>query len=224
MNEKLLKAYETIVEYLKSNTSNEQEIANFNGSPARCVKALKEMCLSEKEIEEALSEIIRKVFPLNKEESDKEYNAMKVKGDGMITQGPIVINSMCPHHLMLVRYEAYVSYVPDNGQVLGLSKLARISKLLGRRPVLQEQLASDIADVLCAPRDDEETPLASRFPAISSKGSAVTLIGVHTCESCRGVQENARTCTTEVRGVYCYDETEDKFQRAIQSLKTSKPF
>ena len=74
MNEKLLKAYETIVEYLKSNTSNEQEIANFNGSPARCVKALKEMCLSEKEIQEALSEIIRKVFPLNKEESDKEYN------------------------------------------------------------------------------------------------------------------------------------------------------
>ena len=43
MNEKLLKAYETIVEYLKSNTTNEQEIANFNGSPARCVKALKDV-------------------------------------------------------------------------------------------------------------------------------------------------------------------------------------
>lgn len=243
--QELYEAYKVIVEHLKAGTEDSNLLANFDGTEDRCVKAINEMCLTEEEINEGLAHILSKVFPINEASGTNTnepylqmpYNKNGMKANGMVTQGPIAINSMCPHHLMPVRYEAYVSYIPKDGQVLGLSKLARISKLLGKRPVLHEQLASDIADVLCKPEyvvddyDDQgieiqkEMPTMFRFNSLRSAGSAVCLVGTHTCECCRGVEEDARTEVSEMRGAFNnVDGMEEKFYQAIRALKEAKTF
>lgn len=204
----LIDAYGVIVAHLKANTKNEALLANFEGTELRCAKALLETCTSDETITEKLNEIIKTSFPVD----HKEHSL-----GGMITQGPITVDSHCPHHLYPVRYVAYVSYLPVEGQVLGLSKLARICKVLGRRPVLHEQLASDIADVLY---QNDEYPAG--FPSIKSGGSAVMLVGLHSCMSCRGVQEDALTSVVELRGSYWEPGFEEKFYKAVESIKTSK--
>jgi GTP cyclohydrolase I len=208
--ENLVAAYKIIVDHLRANTTNQALLANFDGTEDRCAKALIETCTSDEVITNKLQDIIKTTFPVE----HTEKNA-----GGMITQGPISIDSHCPHHLYPVRYVAYVSYLPQEGQVLGLSKLARISKVLGRRPVLHEQLASDIADVLYK---DEENP--ANFPSISSGGSAVMLVGLHSCMSCRGINEDALTSVVELRGRYWEAGFEEKFYNAVESIKTAKPY
>ena len=168
-HEKLAAAYKVIVDHLRANTTDVELLANFLGTEDRCARAIIKTCTPETELSEQIRHIIGATFPVHRPES--------IKSNGMVTQGPITINSMCPHHLYPVRYSAYVSYIPEASNVLGLSKLARICKTLGRRPVLHEQLASDIAGVL------HEPDHGFVFPSIRSKGSAVMLVGLHTCFS-----------------------------------------
>lgn len=203
---KLLEAYTVIVDHLRSNTKDAALLSNFEGTEARCVKALLETCRSDENIALALSDILNKSF--NVDRGDTDTNG------GMITQGPIAINSFCPHHLYPVRYSAYVSYLPKDNKVVGLSKLARICKVLGERPVLHEQLANDICNVLCGNS-------SGTFPSIDSNGSAVMLVGVHTCMAFRGVHEDARTSVVELRGGFWKSDMENKFYQAVNSIKTA---
>ena len=114
--------------------------------------------------------------------------------------------------------------------MLGLSKLARIAKILGKRPVLQEQLAADIADVLCAPMKDPGSMdgslkrLPFRFPALESDGSAVLLVGVHNCMCHRGVEENAKTMVCELRGSFLNEGMEQKFYSLVKSGRVGSPY
>lgn len=215
----LTKAYAVIVGYLRSNTANAALLKNFEGTEDRCVKAIFECMKSDADIAVRLAEILGSNFPVDVADNARE---------GMITQGPITINSHCPHHLFPVRYTAYVSYLPKDGRVLGLSKLARIAKTLGRRPVLHEQLASDIADVLFeggnAHQSDGFTVRPDAFPGAYSAGSAVQLTGAHTCMACRGIEEDALTQVTELRGKFWTDNFEEKFYQAVASLKSTKVF
>ncbi len=203
---KLTKAYAVIIDHLKLNSSDEKYLSNFVGSPERCARAILENYPTFDEIHAQLREMVNRNFPVN-EFSDTPA--------GMLTQGPIVVNSMCPHHLYPVRYEAWASYMPCGGRVIGLSKLSRIARLLGRRAVLQEQLAIDIADVLYD---------SKMWPSMKSAGSAVTLIGTHTCMACRGIESDAMTTVTELRGSYWETGIEAKYLSAIQLTRTAKTF
>lgn len=200
----LVAAYTVIVDHLRSKTGDNPELSdNFTGTPERCVKALLQVSTSISDLREGITEIVQKTFPVHRNADAKSYPAA-----GMVTQGPIHVSSLCPHHLAPVLYECWVSYVPTlEGKVLGLSKFARLAKLLSARPLLQEQLASDLADVLYNGTVD--------FPGIHSSGSAVSLIGLHTCMACRGVEQRAVTTTTELRGCYWDANLESKFQAAI---------
>jgi GTP cyclohydrolase I len=203
-----LDAYTKIVDYLRSKTTFAPLLANYEGTPERCVKLLDEVCLSDTTIANEIELEVKKMFPVERHELG-----------GMITQGGIRINSMCPHHLMPVAYTCYLAYLPQDSRVLGLSKPGRIAKLLGRRAVLHEQLASDIADVL------HKEPYAHfAFPAINSAGSAVLLTGVHTCMSCRGVEEDSKTSVLELRGDFWREHMEQKFQAAVHAIKTDGTF
>ena len=65
--------------------------------------------------------------------------------DEMILIGDIPFYSMCEHHLLPFHGKAHVVYVPRNGKILGLSKVARIVDTLSRKPQLQERLTKEIA-------------------------------------------------------------------------------
>lgn len=226
---KLKMAYGMILDVLRENTDDPAARENFTGSEDRCVRALIETCLTDKDISEKLSHIVDRQFPMSSNATNAR-NVMSIDKAGIICQGPITVNSSCPHHLYPVRYEAYVAYIPKDSNVLGLSKLARIAKILGKRPVLQEQLAADIADVLCAPMEDTSSldgtlkRLPFRFPALESEGSAVLLVGVHNCMCQRGVEENARTMVCELRGAFLNEGMEQKFYSLIKSGRVGNPY
>nr|DAH47853.1 MAG TPA: GTP cyclohydrolase I [Caudoviricetes sp.] len=226
---KLTTAYGMILDVLRESTNDPDARENFTGSEDRCARALMETCKTDDEIVEALSHIVDRQFPMSSNAVDVR-NVMSINNPGIICQGPITVNSSCPHHLYPVRYEAYVAYIPKDGRVLGLSKLARIAKILGKRPVLQEQLAADIADVLCAPMTDNGNMdgslerLPFRFPALESEGSAVLLVGVHNCMCQRGVEENARTMVCELRGSFLNEGMEQKFYSLIKSGRVGTPY
>ena len=210
---KLVAAYETIVKHLMSGSEDANFRSNFTDTPERCVRALLASNKTDDQLYAEINHIISRVFPIR----DRETS-------GMVTQGPVTVNSMCPHHLAPVRYEAFISYIPAGGLVLGLSKLARIAKILGQRAVLQEQLAADIADVLYAPPSPDTNEDGMRWPALRTTGSAVTLVGTHTCMACRGIESDARTTTTELRGAYWEPGIELKFQTSIGITRNARPF
>lgn len=106
--------------------------------------------------------------------------------DEMVVLRDIAFNSMCEHHLMPFEGKAHVAYLPD-GQVVGISKLARVVDGFACRPQVQERLTSQIADLL--------------MDKLQAKGVAVVLEATHTCMTCRGIKKaGCLMVTSAVRG------------------------
>jgi GTP cyclohydrolase I len=106
--------------------------------------------------------------------------------DEMVVLKDIAFNSMCEHHLMPFEGRAHIAYVPE-GQIVGISKLARVVEELAHRPQVQERLTSQIADLL--------------MDKLRAKGVAVVIRATHTCMTCRGVRKaGSLMITSAVRG------------------------
>lgn len=111
------------------------------------------------------------------------------KHDEMILVKDIPFYSMCEHHLLPFYGKAHVAYIPDQGRVVGLSKLVRVTDIVARRPQLQERLTSNVADIIM----DELKP----------KGVVVVVEAEHLCMSIRGIKKpGAMTVTSAVRGLF----------------------
>ena len=110
----------------------------------------------------------------------------------MVLVKNIEIFSYCEHHLALM-YDMKVSvaYIP-RGNVLGLSKIARIADMVGKRLQLQERIGSDIAEIMELVTDSHDV--------------AVMIEGCHSCMTARGIRKtNAVTTTTTLRGQFKTD-------------------
>lgn len=106
----------------------------------------------------------------------------------------IDFHSHCEHHMVPIVGKAHVAYLPD-GRVLGLSKIARVIDIFGRRLQTQEtmtaQIASTIEDVL------------------KPKGVAVMIEAEHLCMSMRGIKtKGSTTMTTAFHGIFAADKDE----------------
>ena len=107
----------------------------------------------------------------------------------MITLRSIPFHSTCEHHLLPFSGVVHISYIPSDGRVVGISKLARLVEGYARRLQLQERLSTQIADAL----DSRLHPL----------GVAVMVEATHLCMVCRGVRKTGTTMrTTALRGVF----------------------
>ncbi|WP_171839496.1 GTP cyclohydrolase I, partial [Listeria monocytogenes] len=60
----------------------------------------------------------------------------------------IRFSSMCEQHLVPFFGVAHVAYLPQNGRVAGLSKLARVVDDVSRRPQLQERITTTVAEIM----------------------------------------------------------------------------
>ena len=103
--------------------------------------------------------------------------------DEIVTVRDIPLYSMCEHHLLPFTGVAHVAYIPRDGKVIGLSKLARIVNNFARRPQLQERLTAQVADFL----NDELHP----------RGLAVIIEAEHLCMTMRGTHPNLGAAGTD---------------------------
>lgn len=107
--------------------------------------------------------------------------------DEMILIGDIPFYSMCEHHLLPFFGTAHVVYIPKEGRILGLSKVARIVDTLSRKPQLQERLTSEIADTI--------------QEAVNPQAVCVVIEAEHLCMTMRGIRKpGSKTVTSAMRG------------------------
>lgn len=103
-------------------------------------------------------------------EGDSETNS-----DDMVIIRDIEIFSVCEHHLALMYdMKVTVAYIP-NKKLLGLSKVARICDMVGKRLQLQERIGRDIAEIMQKVTDSEDI--------------AVLIQGKHSCMTMRGIKK-----------------------------------
>jgi len=109
--------------------------------------------------------------------------------DEMVLVRDIELWSMCEHHLVPFTGVAHVGYIPhENGQITGLSKLARLVDVYSRRPQVQERLTTQIADALS--------------DIVRARGVIVVIEAEHLCMTMRGVRKpGAKTITSAIRGI-----------------------
>ena len=122
----LLSAYTTIIEQV-----DDVERPGVIDTPKRAADA---MLFLTRGYDQNLDEVVNNaLFPTDNRE--------------MIIVQNIELYSLCEHHLLPFIGSCHVGYIPD-GQVLGLSKVARIVDMFARRLQIQEQLTFQIANAL----------------------------------------------------------------------------
>ncbi len=106
--------------------------------------------------------------------------------DELVVLRDISFSSLCEHHLMPFEGVVHIAYLPD-GQVVGISKLARMVDIFAKRPQVQERLTTQICDLI--------------MDKVRAKGAAVVIKATHTCMTCRGVRKpGSLMVTSAVQG------------------------
>jgi len=120
----------------------------------------------------------------------------------MVLVKDIDIYSMCEHHMLPFFGKAHVAYIPD-GQITGLSKIARVVETYSSRLQVQERLTTQIRNCI----QDNLKPL----------GVAVVIEAQHMCMQIRGVQkQNSVTTTSAFTGCFLSNlNTREEFMHLI---------
>lgn len=122
----------------------------------------------------------------------------------MVVVKDIEIYSLCEHHMVPFFGKAHIAYIP-NGQIVGLSKIARVADAFARRLQVQERLTKDIKDCI----QNTLNPL----------GVAVVIEARHMCMAMRGIQkQNSVTTTSDFTGAFLKQtNTRQEFMKLISS-------
>jgi len=113
--------------------------------------------------------------------------------DEMVLVKDIPLYSICEHHFLPFYGKAHVAYIPRQGRITGLSKLARVVEGFAKRPQLQERMTSQIADTI--------------MDALNPLGVIVVVEAEHMCMTMRGIKKaGSKTLTSAVRGIFKSNE------------------
>ena len=113
--------------------------------------------------------------------------------EDLILVKDIPFYSTCEHHMMPFFGTIAIAYIPQDGRIVGLSKLGRLAEIYARRLQVQERLGQQIAEALRV--------------VLNPRGIAVIIKAEHLCMSARGVQKaGTQTVTSCLKGSFIMDE------------------
>ena len=177
--EEAMQAVKTLIEWAGDDPTREGLVE----TPKRVVAAYEEFFEGYTQDPE---DILRKTF-----EEVEGYDEMVIVKD-------IRLESHCEHHIVPILGTAHIGYIP-NKRVVGISKLARIVDVFGKRLQTQETMTSQIATTI--------------ENVLNPKGVAVVIDAGHQCMSTRGVHKTeSSTVTSSMKGVFKENQvTRNKF-------------
>ncbi len=184
------KAIEAHIRGILIALGDDPEREGLKDTPKRVAKMYEEVFAGMNYSNHEIAELFNKTFSDGMEEDNEGWPQLR---DGrVVVMKDIDLFSYCEHHMALMYdMKATVAYIP-HGSVIGLSKIARVCDMVGRRLQLQEKIGRDIADIITEITGSEDV--------------AVTLEGCHSCVSARGIKKNnTKTFTAELRGAFRRD-------------------
>ena len=111
-----------------------------------------------------------------------------VDENNLVMEKDITFYSVCEHHLLPFYGKVHIAYVPD-GSVVGLSKLACTVEVFARRPQIQEQLTTQIANAIMS--------------ELHPQGVMVMVEAEHMCMTMRGIKKpGTKTVTASMLGCF----------------------
>jgi GTP cyclohydrolase I len=144
--------------------------AGLKETPERAARMFAEMFEGQKHTNDEIAEMFNKCFE-------------DAQGSDWVLVKDINIFSFCEHHFALMyNMKVHVAYKPA-AKVIGLSKIARIAEMVGKRLQLQERIGSDIACIL--------------QKILNTNDVMVIIEGEHSCMTARGIrsqESKTRTC------------------------------
>ena len=185
--EEAMEAVKTLLAYAGDDPSREGLLE----TPKRVIKSYDEFFGGYHEDPE---EVLAKTF-----EQVEGYDEM------VIVKG-IRVESHCEHHMAPMIGVAHVGYIPDN-RVVGISKLARIVDIFGKRLQTQETMTAQVADTI--------------NNVLKPKGVAVVIDAAHQCMTTRGIHKTeTSTVTSRMLGAFKENaSTRTEFMNLIDSNK-----
>ena len=115
-----------------------------------------------------------------------------VENNDIVLEKDIEFYSLCEHHMLPFYGRVAIAYIPD-GEVIGLSKMARTVEVFAKRLQLQERMTSQIADAF--------------MEELNPKGVMVMIEAEHMCMTMRGIKKpGTKTVTVMARGSFENDE------------------
>lgn len=158
-------------------------------TPARAARMYAEMFEGMKYTNDEIAEMFDKCF------DDVNTN------DLVLVKG-IEIFSFCEHHLALMyNMNVHIGYIPKD-KVIGLSKIARIADMVGKRLQLQERICVDIACIM--------------QKVLGTDDVIVIIDGEHSCMTARGIKaRHAKTRTSAIRGLF---NTDSELRNEVYNL------
>jgi len=140
-----------------------------------------------------VAQMYEEVLSGYQKEAEKELEViLEQEHDEIILVKNIPLCSLCEHHLLPFFGKVHIAYIPAEGRITGLSKMARVVDIYSKRLQVQERLTTLIADTI----DKKLKP----------KGVMVIIEAEHMCMNMRGVKkQGSLTTTSVVRGVFRKD-------------------
>lgn len=150
-----------------------------------------------------VAKMYEEVFGGLSEDPKMHLKIFNEKGnDEQVVVRDIPLYSMCEHHLLPFVGKAHIAYIPSDGHIIGLSKLARIVNTYARRPQVQERLTAQIADFL--------------YEELGARSVVVIVEAEHLCMTMRGARAaGSSTKTSALRG---YARSDAKTRAEAMSL------
>ena len=183
--EEALKAVRTLLAF----TGDDPDREGLIETPDRVVRAYREFYAG---YEVDPEEILSKTFE-------------EVEGyDEMVIVKNIRVESHCEHHMVPILGMGHIGYIP-NKRVVGISKLARIIDVFGKRLQTQETMTAQVADTI--------------NNVLKPKGVAVVIDAAHQCMTTRGIHKTeTSTVTSRMLGIFKENAiTRTEFMNLIHS-------